>query len=71
MNSKLMMMMVMIMMITMNQSNIKPTNQIPYFEDVGVVTLIYLDLLVQKDNLQKSQFFKDLTPVVTKLPKVV
>ena len=35
-----------------------------------MVTLRYLDLLVQKDNLQKSQFFKDLTAVVSKLPKV-
>lgn len=34
------------------------------------MTLTYLDLLVQKDNLQKSQFFKGLPKVVAKLPKV-
>ena len=46
-------------------------SQIPFFEDVGVMTLTYLDLLVQKDNLQKSQFFKGLPKVVGKLPKVI
>lgn len=44
--------------------------QIPYFEDVGVITLQYLDMLVQKDNLQKSQFFKGLSKVIEKLPLV-
>jgi len=44
--------------------------QIPYFEDVGVITLQYLDMLVQKDNLQKSQFFKGLPKVIEKLPLV-
>lgn len=44
--------------------------QIPFFEDVGAMTLTYLDLLVQKDNLQKSQFFKGLPKIVAKLPKV-
>ena len=44
--------------------------QIPYFEDVGVITLQYLDMLVQKDNLQKSQFFKGLSKVIEKLPSV-
>lgn len=46
-------------------------SKIPFFEDVGVMTLTYLDLLVQKDNLQKSQFFKGLPKVVAKLPKRV
>jgi len=44
--------------------------QIPYFEDVGVITLQYLDMLVQRDNLQKSQFFKGLPKVIEKLPLV-
>jgi len=44
--------------------------QIPYFEDVGVIALQYLDMLVQKDNLQKSQFFKGLSKVIEKLPLV-
>ena len=44
--------------------------QIVYFEDVGVITLQYLDMLVQRDNLQKSQFFKGLSKVIEKLPLV-
>lgn len=34
------------------------------------MTLQYLDMLVQKDNLQKSQFFKGLAKVIDKLPIV-
>ena len=44
--------------------------QIPFFEDVGAMTLQYLDSLVQRDNLQKSQFFKGLPQVIAKMPKV-
>lgn len=35
-----------------------------------MITLQYLDMLVQKDNLQKSQFFKGLSKVLEKLPLV-
>jgi hypothetical protein len=38
--------------------------QIPYFEDVGTMTLQFMDTLFQRDNLQKSQFFKGLVQVV-------
>jgi hypothetical protein len=46
------------------------SSQIPFFEDVGAITLLYLDTLMQRDNLEKSQFFKGLPQVVAKLPKV-
>ncbi|KPJ16198.1 SCY1-like protein 2 [Papilio machaon] len=42
--------------------------KIPYFEDVGVKTLNYLDSLFQWDNLQKSQFYKGLPQVIQKMP---
>ncbi|XP_044740222.1 SCY1-like protein 2 [Chrysoperla carnea] len=42
--------------------------KIPYFEDVGVKTLNYLDSLFQWDNLQKSQFYKGLPQIIQKLP---
>lgn len=44
--------------------------QIPFFDDVGAVTLQYFDALFQRDNLQKSQFYKGLPKVLPKLPKV-
>lgn len=44
--------------------------QIPFFDDVGAVTLQYFDSLFQRDNLQKSQFYKGLPKVLPKLPKV-
>ncbi|CAG9769647.1 unnamed protein product [Ceutorhynchus assimilis] len=42
--------------------------KIPYFDDVGVKTLTYLDSLLQWDNLQKSQFYKGLPEALSKLP---
>nr|XP_008514596.1 PREDICTED: SCY1-like protein 2 isoform X2 [Equus przewalskii] len=45
--------------------------KIPFFDDVGAVTLQYFDTLFQRDNLQKSQFFKGLPKVLPKLPKRV
>ncbi|KAB0801956.1 hypothetical protein PPYR_04142 [Photinus pyralis] len=45
--------------------------KIPYFEDVGVKTLTYLDSLLQWDNLQRSQFYKGLPEALSKLPQRV
>nr|XP_034343011.1 SCY1-like protein 2 isoform X5 [Arvicanthis niloticus] len=45
--------------------------KIPFFDDVGAVTLQYFDTLFQRDNLQKSQFFKGLPKVLPQLPKRV
>ncbi|XP_077400951.1 SCY1-like protein 2 isoform X2 [Vanacampus margaritifer] len=45
--------------------------KIPFFNDVGAVTLQYFDSLFQRDNLQKSQFYKGLPKVLPKLPKRV
>ncbi|CAK1541904.1 unnamed protein product [Leptosia nina] len=42
--------------------------KIPYFEDVGVKALNYLDSLFQWDNLQKSQFYKGLPQIIQKMP---
>jgi len=44
--------------------------QIPFFDDVGAITLQYFDSLFQRDNLQKSQFYKSLPKILPKLPKV-
>ena len=44
--------------------------QIPFFEDVGAMTLQYMDSLFQRDNLEKSQFFKGLPKIIEKTPKV-
>ena len=44
--------------------------QISFFDDVGAMTLQYLDSLFQQDNLQKSQFFKGLAKVLQKMPIV-
>ncbi|XP_028672526.1 SCY1-like protein 2 isoform X2 [Erpetoichthys calabaricus] len=45
--------------------------KIPFFDDVGAMTLQYFDTLFQRDNLQKSQFYKGLPKVLPKLPKRV
>ncbi|XP_041980079.1 SCY1-like protein 2 [Aricia agestis] len=42
--------------------------KIPYFEDVGVKTLNYLDSLFHWDNLQKSQFYKGLPQIIQTMP---
>lgn len=44
--------------------------KIPFFDDVAVKTLEYLDQSFQVDNLQKSMFFKSLPQIIDKLPKV-
>ncbi|KAI2665294.1 SCY1-like protein 2 [Labeo rohita] len=45
-------------------SNVRPDadqmTKIPFFDDVGAMTLQYFDSLFQRDNLQKSQFYKGL-----------
>ena len=46
-------------------------SKIPFFEDVGCVTLQFMDSLFQRDNLSKSQFFKGLPNILAKLPKRV
>ena len=44
--------------------------QISFFENVAAMTLQYLDSLVQRDDMAKSQFFRGLYKVMSKLPKV-
>ncbi|XP_068163107.1 SCY1-like protein 2 isoform X1 [Antennarius striatus] len=55
--------------------NVRPDadqmTKIPFFDDVGATTLQYFDSLFQRDNLQKSQFYKGLPKVLPKLPKRV
>ncbi|PIK58003.1 putative SCY1-like protein 2 [Apostichopus japonicus] len=46
-------------------------SKIPYFDDVGAMTLQYLDTLFQQENIQKSKFFKGLPKILSKLPKRV
>lgn len=45
--------------------------KVPYFEDVGIKTLTYLDSLLQWDNMQKSQFYRGLPEALSKLPQRV
>ncbi|KAJ8918976.1 hypothetical protein NQ315_016880 [Exocentrus adspersus] len=45
--------------------------KIPFFDDVGIKTLTYLDSLLQWDNIQKSQFYKGLPEALSKLPQRV
>ncbi|XP_038636122.1 SCY1-like protein 2 isoform X1 [Scyliorhinus canicula] len=55
--------------------NVRPDpdqlSKIPFFDDVGAMTLQYFDSLFQRDNLQKSQFYKGLPKILAKLPKRV
>uniref|UniRef100_H2ZDH0 Protein kinase domain-containing protein n=1 Tax=Ciona savignyi TaxID=51511 RepID=H2ZDH0_CIOSA len=55
--------------------NVRPDAEqmtnLPFFEHVGVKTLQYLDTLLQRENLQKSQFFKGLGKVLPQLPRRV
>lgn len=44
--------------------------QVDFFEDVGTVTLQFMDTLFQRDNLQKSEFFRGLPKIMKNLPKV-
>lgn len=44
--------------------------KIPFFDDVAVKTLEYLDSSFQQDNLQKSMFYKSLPQIIDKLPQV-
>ncbi|XP_072171795.1 SCY1-like protein 2 [Diadema setosum] len=46
-------------------------SKIPFFDDVGAMTLQYVDSLFQQDNQQKAQFFKGLPKVISQLPKRV
>ncbi len=45
--------------------------QHPFFEEVAVSTLKYLDMLYERGDMEKSQFFKKNLPrVISMLPKV-
>lgn len=44
--------------------------KIVYFEDPLLKTFNYLDSLMQMDNTQKMQFFKNLPSILDKFPKV-
>lgn len=44
--------------------------QVDFFDDVGTVTLQFMDTLFQRDNLQKSEFFRGLPKILKNLPKV-
>lgn len=48
--------------------NVHEFTKVPFFDDIGVKTLHYLDQLFQWDNLQKSKFYKGLPQVIQKLP---
>ena len=44
--------------------------KVDFFDDVGTVTLQFMDTLFQRDNLQKSEFFRGLPKILKNLPKV-
>ncbi|CAF1947799.1 unnamed protein product [Rotaria magnacalcarata] len=43
-------------------------SKVPFFQDVAVKTLEYLDSLFQVDHIQRSMFYKSLPQVIDKLP---
>lgn len=45
--------------------------QIPFFEDMACIALQYIDTLYQRENIEKSNFFKGLPKVIEHLPKRV
>nr|XP_022321420.1 SCY1-like protein 2 [Crassostrea virginica] len=45
--------------------------KVDFFDDVGTVTLQFMDTLFQRDNLQKSEFFRGLPKILKNLPKRV
>ncbi|KAH9518743.1 SCY1-like protein 2 [Bulinus truncatus] len=59
--------------------NIEPTirpdaaqmMKIPFFEDMACISLQYIDSLYQRENMEKSNFFKGLPKVIECLPKRV
>ena len=46
-------------------------SQLPYFEDLALSALHALDAIAQFDNLARSNFYKNLPQIVSRLPKVV
>ncbi|CAB3987180.1 SCY1 2 isoform X2 [Paramuricea clavata] len=46
-------------------------SKVRYFDNVAAQTLHYLDTLIQRDNMTKSQFFKSLYKIISMLPKRV
>ncbi|XP_028397554.1 SCY1-like protein 2 isoform X2 [Dendronephthya gigantea] len=46
-------------------------SKVRYFDNVAAQTLHYLDTLMQRDNMTKSQFFKSLYKIISMLPKRV
>ncbi|XP_059155505.1 SCY1-like protein 2 isoform X2 [Physella acuta] len=45
--------------------------KIPFFEDMACIALQYMDTLYQRENMEKSNFFKGLPKVIEHLPKRV
>ena len=61
-----------VLMLVSRSPQLRPTpeeiQQLQYFQDIGVKTLQKLDTQFQLDNVQKSQFFKNLLSVLPQLP---
>ncbi|XP_055899440.1 SCY1-like protein 2 isoform X1 [Biomphalaria glabrata] len=45
--------------------------KIPFFEDMACIALQYIDSLYQRENIEKSNFFKGLPKIIECLPKRV
>lgn len=43
-------------------------SKVPYFDDIGVKSLSYLDTLFQRDNQDKAKFYKGLSQIIKMLP---